>query len=250
MDRIEVPQNESLPPVRELLAEAMAKRPDVAVARFQDETQKIGLAGTTNPLLPSLNTTLETYNRGVAGTPQLSGGTPNPYFVGGYGTALGQVFRRNFPNNVAILSFSASIRNRQAQGDYGIDQLQYRQSQVRERRDQNQIVVDLSSQASALREARARYATAQNTRVLQEELLAAERKRSYGPQTFDYIMTDQRALIAAQLSEMSAAAAYERARISLDQVLGVTLERNHITLEEGLRGRVQRVSRPPDVLPQ
>jgi hypothetical protein len=57
-------------------------------------------------------------------------------------------------------------------------------------------------------------------------------------------------LIGAQLSEMNSLASYTRARISLDQVLGETLERNGITLEEGLNGRVERESRLPDVILQ
>src|SRR5581483_6047318 len=160
------------------------------------------------------------------------------------------VLRRNFPNEVATLSFSMPFYNRPAQADYGIDQLQFRQSQLRGQRDQNQIVVDVSSQMSALRQARARYATAKNTRLLQEQLLQAERKKSYGAATFNYIMVDQRALIAAQLSEMTAVAAYNRARISLDQVLGETLDRNNITVEEGLAGRVTKESRLPDIVEQ
>jgi outer membrane protein len=248
-DRIAAPpEDETLPPLRDLVKSAMAKRPDVAVAKYNDQTSEINLVGTTNPLLPSLQLAFDAYNRGVAGTPQLSGGAPNGYFVGGFGTAMGQVFRRNFPNEVATLSFSMPLYNRPAQADYGIDQLQYRQSQLRGQRDQNQIVVDISSQMSALRQARARYSTAKNTRILQEQLLEAERKKSYGAATFNYIMIDQRALIAAQLSEMNAVAAYNRAKISLDQVLGATLETNNITLEEGLAGRVEKPSRLPDVV--
>jgi hypothetical protein len=57
-------------------------------------------------------------------------------------------------------------------------------------------------------------------------------------------MTDQRGLIAAQLSELAAKVAFQRAHIGLDQVLGVTLERNNITLDEGLKGKVDRESNP------
>jgi outer membrane protein TolC len=248
VDRIEVPVEEDLPPLRELVAQALVKRPDVQVSKLNDQTQAINLLGTTNPLLPSLGVTLQTFDRGVAGSPQASGGTPNPYFVGGYGSALSQIFRRNFANNYASASFSAPFHNRQAQGDYGIDQLQFRQSQLRGQRDNNRIVVDVASGIAALRQTRARFETARNTRQLQEQLLGAERKRSYGPQTFNYIMTDQRALIAAELSEGNAAASYVRARIALDQVLGETLERNRITLEEGLGGHVERQSELPAVV--
>jgi len=242
LDRIEIPASDDLPPLRKLVGTAMQKRPDVAVASFRDQTAKMALIGTENPLLPSLQVQAQTYDRVAAGTAQIVNGSgPDPYFVGGYGTALKQIFRRNFPNEVASLSLSIPIGNRQAQGDYGIDQLQYRQSQVSAQRDTNQIVVDISNQLSALRQSRAKYSAAKETRVLQEQILDQDRKKfSYGISTFNDIIVDQRALVAAQISEINALTTYQRARVSLDQVLGETLEKNHISLDEGLSGHVHR----------
>jgi outer membrane protein TolC len=238
LDSIQVPDTDDLPPLRQLVGTAIEKRPDVAVAKFRDQTSEISLSGTENPLLPTLQVQLQTYNRGAAGTPQLN---PNPYFVGGYGTALKQIFRRDFPNEQGGVGISIPLGNRQAQGDYGIDQLQYRQSQVSSQRDTNQIVVNISNQLSALRQSRARYSAARETRVLQEELLASERKKfSYGISTFNDIIIDQRALVAAQISEVNASITYARARVSLDQVLGETLEKNNISLDEGLSGKLHR----------
>jgi outer membrane protein TolC len=241
IDRIEIPDTEELPAVRELVATAMAKRPDVALAKFNEQTTEMNLVGTTNPLLPSLQAVVTTYNRALAGTPQQAG---NQYAAGGYGTALGQIFRRNFPNEQATLSFGAPIHNRTAQADYGIDQLAYRQGQLLNQKNINQILVDVSSGVAAVQQARSRLNTARDARVLQEQLLDAERKRSSGTTAFNAIMIDQRGLIAAQLSEQAARVAYQRARIGLDQVVGLTLERNNITLEEGLRGKVERESNP------
>ena len=238
LDRFEVPDAEDLPPLRQLVSTAMEKRPDVAVAKFREQTQEISLAGTENPLMPNLTLQAQTYDRGASGTAQYQ---PYPYFVGGYGTALKQIFRRDFPNEAGSLGLSIPLNNRQAQGDYGIDQLQYRQLQVSTQRDMNQIVVDVSNQLSALRQSRAKYAAARQTRVLQEELLAAERKKfSYGISTFNDIIIDQRVLVTAQISEVNAAATYARARVSLDQVLGESLEKNNISLEEGLTGNLHR----------
>ena len=88
-----------------------------------------------------------------------------------------------------------------------------------------------------------------NTRTLQEQLLAADREKfSSGIATFNDIINDQRALVAAQISEVNALAAYAHARVSLDQTLGETLERNNVSLDEGLSGRVSRESRAPDVV--
>ncbi|HLI85714.1 MAG TPA: TolC family protein [Bryobacteraceae bacterium] len=250
LDRIEVPKEDELPPFRDMLTSAMAMRPDVAVSRYRDQTDAINLIGTANPLLPNLTGYAYTYDRGVAGVSQASGGGAKQYFIGGYGSALGQIFRRDFPNNSAGANFSIPIGNRQAQGDYGIDQLQFRQSRLREQKDANQIAVDIANQTNALRQARARYVAAQNTRVLQQQLLEADQKRATGTATFNTLMVDRRGLIAAQISEIDAMAAYAHARVGLDQVLGETLERNHITLEEGLSGRVNYQSRLPELAPQ
>ncbi len=250
LDRIEVPETDEPAPLNQLVASAMSKRPDVAVSRLRDQTEEISLAGTANPLLPSLNVFGYTLDRGVAGTPQASAGGALPYFYGGYGTALGQIFRRNFPSNIGGASLALPRGNRQAQGDYGIDQLQFRQSQLRAQRENNQIAVDVANQVNALRQARARYSAAQNTRILQEQLLEADRKRASGAETFNTLMNDQRSLIAAQISENAAPAQYAHARVSLDQVLGETLDRYGITVDEGLSGRVNRESRLPDVLPE
>ncbi len=250
LDHMDVPElEEQFPPLRQLLTSAMENRPDVVMAKFKDQTDAINLAGTTNPLLPSLSVTLRTYDRGAAGTPSGTAGSPNPAFVGQYGTGLSQILRRDFPTEIAGVSFSAPIGNRSAQADYGIDQLQYRQEQLQSQRSNTQILVDISSRVAALRQAWARYQSAREGRALQEQLLAAEQQKSYGTATFNYIMVDQRALIAAQLAELNATSAYASARVGLDMVLGRTLEKSHITLEEGMNGKVGRTSRIPDVPP-
>jgi outer membrane protein len=245
VDQIRIPDTDDLPGLRDLVKTAMAKRPDVAVSNFRDQTAEMALAGTENPLLPTLKVTGQTYNRGAAGTPQPTSGAPaNPYFTGGYGTALGQVLRRDFPSYSGQVTLSIPFGNRQSQGDYGIDQLQFRQSQVSGQRDMNAIVVDISARMSALRQARARHEAAVNTRTLQDQLLEADRKKfASGIATFNDIINDQRALIVAQIAEVNALAAYAHARVSLDQTLGETLERNGVTVDEGLSGAVRTV--PP-----
>ena len=74
--------------------------------------------GSHNILLPTLRGTYATWDIGQAGTP-LPGGGAEPYFYGGLGNALGQVFRRNFYNQRAALSFNIPLLNRGAQADYG-----------------------------------------------------------------------------------------------------------------------------------
>lgn len=238
LDAIEVPAEDSLPPLKDLVATAMAKRPDVAVAKITDQNAAISAIGTANGLLPTLIAYTGAYDRGAAGTAQAGA---NPTFVGGYGTALSQIIRRDFPTEYVGLSLqSLPIHNRQAQADYGIEQLQLQASQISGQRDNNNIAVNVSNQLIFLQQARARYATAVNTRKLQEQVLADDQKKfTFGTATFTTLITDQRTLVAAQISEVGALSAYARARVSLDQVLGETLEKNNVSLEDGINGTVR-----------
>ncbi|MGD0299668.1 MAG: TolC family protein [Bryobacteraceae bacterium] len=245
LDHAEVPASEELPGLRDLLARALAKRPDIILNKINDETQEVLALGTINTLLPNLGTRLSTSDVGQAGASVPGGGASN-YYVGGLGTALGQVFRRNFYNQSAAVGFSIPFENRQAQGDFGIDQLAIRQGDLVERRSMNQIVVDISNDVIALRQARARYTQAVDSRALQEQLLDKEQQMfSFGAAQISDVVGARSALLGSQIAETQARAAYARARVALDQVLGETLEKNHVSLDEGLNGRVKRESRLP-----
>jgi outer membrane protein len=240
-DHLEVPERDDLPALRELVARALAKRPDVALGKINQETAEISAVGTASGVLPILQLIGAISESGLSGknNPQPGGIAADPYYVGGLGNALGQVFRNNFPNRRAAVLFEGLFHNRVAQGDYGIDQLQLRQNEMVTRRSMNQLVVDISNQVIALRQARSRYSAAVDTRVLDEQLLEKEqRKFSLGASTINDLVVVQRSLAAARAAEVGALGAYSRARVSLDQVLGETLEKNNVSVSGALEGRV------------
>jgi len=81
---------------------------------------------------------------------------------------------------------------------------------------------------------------------LQEQLLEAEQQKfSYGKSSPTNLIIAQRALITAQTSEIAAADSYAHARVALDQVSGQTLSTYHVSLDEGLEGRVAAESQIP-----
>jgi outer membrane protein TolC len=238
LDRIEVPAEDNLPATRMLVAQALANRPDLALAKINDESAEVSALGTANGVLPSLQGIASISDRGLSGvsTPGAVF-TADPYFVGGLGNALGQVFRLNFKNRSAGALFQANIHNHVAQGDYGIEQLQLRQGNLIERRNMNQLVVDISNQVVALRQARSRYSQAVDSRKLLQELLdKAQQSFSFGAATISDVVAAQTALVAAQETEVATASAYSHARIGLDQVLGQTLATNHVSVEQALGG--------------
>ncbi len=248
LDSIQVPEQDELPPLRQLVATALAKRPDVALGRMNQENLEILASGTASGVLPLLRGIGSLTDAGLSGTSNPAPGSApaDPYYVGGLGNALGQVFRHNFPSWQGELFFQGRFQNRVAQGDYGVDQLQLRQNELITRRSMNQLVVDISNQVIALRQARARYTTSIDARALEEQLLQKEQQKfSLGVSTINDVVTVQRSLGAARVAEVGALTTYSRARVSLDQVLGETLERNHVSIAEALEGKVARASEPP-----
>jgi outer membrane protein len=251
LNRIEVPDQDELPSLRDLLTRALAHRPDVALSKISDEQQQISSIGTRNILEPTLIGIGSISDIGNAGPYNPRSGQPPPTaLLGGAGSAFGQVIRHNYPTNRGLLYFQIPLYNRQAQADYGIDQLQLVQGDLTERRNMNQIVVDISNQMVALRQARARYSQATASHALQADLLEKEHQMfSFGSATLGDVVAAQGALLAAESAEVTAASAYSHARIALDQVLGETLERNRISVDDALNGRVVHKSISPATPP-
>ena len=233
LDRPSVPESEELPPTHELIELAKRNRPDLVLSRINGQSSEILASGTANGVLPQLQVFASTTQSGLSGTPNpASGVQADPYFTGGFGNAVGQVFRRNFPNEKVGFSASADLTNNIAQGDYGVDHLQLRQSELMSQRGASQAVADVASEALVLRLARSRYANASRARAIQDEVARGEQaKQSLGRSTIYNVVQARRDLAVAQSNELAAAAAYIRSRIALDQVLGLTLDRNNIRLK-------------------
>jgi outer membrane protein TolC len=244
IDRMVIPDKDDLPPIEEMVQKALANRPDLALAKANENAAEVSALGTRNGILPSLQVFGGESNAGLSGTPHTvfsrSGSqTPDPYFVGGIGNGLGQVFRRNFPTERIGAFFQTSLGNHQAQADFGIDQLQLRQTQLRNQKDLSQVQVDLLSAVVALKQARVRYDAAVKNRTLQQDLLNAEQKKlGLGASTPYSVIQQQRDLAAAQSGEIAAMVTYSNARVAIDQTLGMTLEANHVSIDEARSGRV------------
>jgi outer membrane protein len=245
LDHIEVPADDNLATLRDYYARAMAHRPDMAIAKVKDENSALSAIGTADSLQPTLWAYGRYKDAGAAGTPQPSSGLPtSPFFSGGYGKALGQVLRNDFPTEYGGLYFTAPLGNRVAQADYGVEQLQIKQGDVSSQRDKNAILVEISNEMLALRQARSRYSVASDALKLQQELLQAEKNRfQYGTGTTSAVVIAQRAVVAAQTTLINSSSAYVHARAALDKALGETLDVNKVSLDEGLDGHIARESK-------
>jgi outer membrane protein len=256
LDSIEVPKTEEIRPIQDLVQFAVGHRPEVEQTRISLENSKINLQGTRNSLLPSLSAFAELTNNALAGAlnPIYNNccGAPDPYFLGGAGTALSQLFGRNFPNYSAGLSLNIPLRNRAAQADYAMDQLKLRTEELQLQRTLNQIRVDVKNAVIGMQQARVRFDTAVNTRVLAEQSLDSEQKRfQFGATGSDVttVIQAQQDLANDQSLEVQAMASYIHAKIDFDASLGQTLDVNQVKMEEARSGHVERQSFLPSSLP-
>jgi outer membrane protein TolC len=241
-DRLTVPTTDDPGKLNELIEISLKNRPDLEQTRINIENTKIGISGSRSQLLPSLDVQATFQNNGLSGSlntvPTPPGQVPiirnpDPYFLGGYGNALAQIFRRNFPDYSVGFQLNIPIRNRTAQADFIRDQLQLRQQEINAQRQVNEVRVNVQNALTALIQAKARYQAAVKERVLQEQTLDAENKKyALGASTAFQVVQTQRDLAQAQASEVSALAGYNRARVQLDLQTAQILSKYRVEMAE------------------
>ncbi len=254
--RFQVPEREPVIPVQDLITEAMQRRPEIEQSQISLENSRLSIQGTKNALLPSLDVYANVQNNALAGsmnTLTVAKGPAgqaliadrqanlNPFFLGGYGTFLRQLFNRNFPDYNVGFSFSIPLRNSAAQADLIKDQLNLRQQQINDRQMTNNIRVNVINARTALVQARAAYDTSVKARMLQEQTLNGERRKfQLGTSSFLNVVIVQRDATARQAAEVQALNSYMRSRVNLETTLGRILDDYNIALDEAYAGMVKR----------
>ena len=241
VDKLEMPATDNMGGLADLIKEARAKRVELTIDRMNIESSKVSMLGTRNGILPNLQVIGSASQAGLAGQAKAVGRNgADPYFVGGLGTGVGQVLRRNFPTERLSVFASAPIGNHGALADQTIDELTLRQTELAAVKRSAQIEVDIQNGLIALRQARAQYDAAVKNQQLQKQLLEAEQKKyELGASIPTSVVQIQRDLATAQSTELGSLTSYIRARVTLDRTLGRTLEANHITLEQALAGQLR-----------
>lgn len=251
-DAIRVDLGETMEPLPVLMEIALSARSDIMQNHLRLRNTDLGLIGTRNGMLPSANLTVDLTNNGLAGSlnPDFldipgQRSLVSPYFLGGLGTASGQLFRRNFPDYQVRLQVNIPIKNRQARADYTAALLEKRQQEIRIVQAENAVRTEVQSAVIRIEQARARYAAALKAQELQEQTLDAEQKKyDLGASTIFQVVQAQRDLANARTNVIATQNEYANARISLDQSTGHTLTTHNISIAEAYDGVV---SRQPDL---
>ena len=238
-DRILVPDQLEAMNVQEMIAQGLARRPDLAQAELQVKIGEISVKASRNQALPQLN---------VFGNIETRGSSEQAYDVlGSNGTGLPttpQNFALGGLNTSTIyqggIQLSLPIRNRVAQSDAARDTVQLRQAQARTEKLSNQIREAIENAVIALENAQAAYKAASTSRDYQEQLLQSERdKLSVGESTNLLVIQNETYLAQARSTEIAARSNWKKAQIDLDHALGDLLDKNNIQLDDAINGVVR-----------
>src|SRR3984885_10771164 len=262
-------------PLQDAVQEAWRKRPELYQTDLSRKNAEIEVKVLRNALLPSLNAYIQYTSQGLYGTgintntvagqfiadpaaplvgadgiPILING--NPVFAGvpatttslshgGVSQALTNVFENQYPTYAAGLTLTMPLRNRSAQADSARAQFDERQLQVQYRQTENTIVINVRNAIIALAQDRSQVAAAEKARNLAQQTLDAEQKKyQLGSSTSYQVVLRSRDLTAAQGTALRAQANLAEALVNFNQAMGRTLEVQHITVADAMRGATGR----------
>ena len=238
-DHITVPDALEPMGVEDLVAQGLARRPELAQAQLQVEAGKISAGASHNNALPQLNVYANVETRGSSEQPYEALGsigtglptTPQLLATGGLRTST--IYQ-------AGVQLTLPLRNRVAASDAARDVVQLRQVQARTEKLSAQIREQVETAIVALETAQAAYRAAKASREYQSKLLDAEKdKLSVGQSTDLLVLQNEAYLAQAESTEIAARSDWMKARIELDHALGDMLEKNHIELDDAIRGTLR-----------
>jgi outer membrane protein len=262
---MQLPQEEPVVPIEDLVNDALAHRADLAENRIALANQRISQKAIRSALLPSLDAFAYYGGSGLGGS-QNSFNVCNPNIPASdqpfcnpagslpstsYPDTLSQLVDSTAPDKGVGLTLTIPLRNRAAQSTQIRSELEYRQSQMRVQQLENQVRIEVRNAQYTVQQNVASVQSAQAAVDLARQSLDAEQKKyQLGASTTTLVLQNSTALAQSQSTLMSAMAAYEKARVELDRATGLLLDHAGVLLSDAERGEVTHMPKVPYVAPR
>lgn len=219
------PAKVQLPPLDQALTTAKQNRPEVSIAEGNIKSEQDVLPFIRNSLLPNVNVF------GLVTTVALNNV---------FGTSFVEALHFRYPQVAFGVSMTFPLHNRQAQADDIRSRLELRQSEDTLVRTKSQVEVDVQNALIATTQSKEQVSAAREAvRLAVEKLDAEQKKLSVGLSTPYNVILAQRDVFTARLAEVQALDTYAKARVALDQSMGLTLETSHVELQDALNGSLK-----------
>ena len=254
---MELPAQEPVVPIQDLVNDALAHRPELAESRINLSNTAISNKAIRSALLPTLDAFAYYQGAGLGGDlntayicktdpKQCAPGQINP--TTSYSGAVGQLFDSTAPDKGVGLQLTIPLRNRGAQSIQVRGELEYRQSQLLLQQTENKVRIEVRNAQFGVQQNRASVASAQAAVDLARQSLDAEQKKyALGASTSTLVLQNQALLTQAEVTLVSAKAAYEKAEIELDRAIGLLLDHAGILIADAERGEVTHTPNIPHV---
>jgi len=258
---MELSGEETVAPTQDLVNDALAHRPELAESRINLTNTEISNKAIRSALLPTVD--LFAYYGG-----QGLGGSQNPSYICiidpknqfcpptytpvpsvGYGSTLNQLVNSTAPDKGMGVTINIPLRNRAAQATQTRSEFEYRQAQLRVQQIENQVRIEVRNAQFGVQQNRASVASAQAAVDLARQSLDAEQKKyALGASTSTLVLQNQAAMTQAEVTLVSAKAAYEKAEVELDRAIGLLLDHAGIQIADAMRGEVTHAPSIPHVV--
>jgi outer membrane protein len=250
-DTVQIPEQEDLPPVEQLIQMAFANRPDYKQQRITLLNNEINIKGVNNGLLPVVDLVAFYGASALSGVPNPLAPAPLPISAGGgFTDAFGNLFNSTGPDKGVQINIQIPLGNRIAQATQVRAMLEYRQSQLSLKTVENTIGIGIRNDVFTLENNRASVVAAQKARDLAAQTLDAEQKKyNLGASTYLAVLQDERDLAQAESTLVSAMTNYAKARVQLDRDTAQTLDRYNIKIDEAVTGEVKTQPNVPGIMP-
>jgi outer membrane protein TolC len=263
---MQVPQEEAVVPIQELINEALAHRAELVESRIDLNSRDLSSKAVRNAMLPTLDAFAYYGGSGVGGNvalPACPAGTASPTCFTtlpppfqttnavGYGGTLKQLVNSTAPDKGIGLTLSIPLRNREAQANQVRAELEYRQAQVRLHQLENQVRIEVRNAQFDVKQNRASVQAAQYAVDFARQTLDADQQKlKVGLTTTTAILQDASVLTTSESNLVSAKAAYEKSRVELDRATGLLLDHSGIDVADATRGQVTHSPKVPYVVPR
>jgi outer membrane protein len=250
--------DEQMRPVDELVNDALKRRPDINSQRIDLKNRDISKRATRNSLRPTVDLYGFYGGSSLTGVSNTNPSSPSlcvdpvtgrPCVQNGFGTALGDTFNGSYPDKGVAIQINIPILNRTAQADQVRSEIEYRQAELRVHQLESQINIEVRNAQYSVQQNKAAVDASKAARELAQQSLDAEQKKyALGASTNTLVLQAQRDLTQAEVNFVTALTNYEKARVSLDQVTGFTLERLGIVLSDAATGQISALPVVPGVV--
>jgi outer membrane protein TolC len=225
----------------EALTQALARRPDLEVAKSTIEAKRINFRVAKNQRLPQLDLQLVKGSPGISGRqyiydPANPFGEPIGVIEGSASKAFKDSFKFLYNNWTAGLTLTIPFGDVLGKAQYAYAKLDLEQAQARLKTQEQQIFLEVSDAVRTLETAAKSVDAYRVARELAEKQLEAEMKKlNVGMSTNYFVLTYQDALASARSMEMRALVDYNVAVAAIAKATGATLETRGITLSDYIK---------------